>query len=149
MRWILCKQTLHDSVRFISSEAPEDASYLGYYRFIEFISTFSLIDFGSFKEELNKFKVLFINIDDHIWEEYKADIEKQEATFEDLLSLNENKPEENTKLDKIKTAIFKHSKIKTYAGLPIAPKDAKQMQQSRHGYRNSLSSPWASGNIKI
>jgi hypothetical protein len=114
MNWVLCKQTLHDSICYSSSD-NEDLQYLSYYKFLEYIHNFLIQDFVEFKNQLDKFEVLLIDIDNHSWEIYKEKEEK-EATFEELLSLNEIKTQEKTKIEKIKEKIFKYSQVKTYAG---------------------------------
>jgi hypothetical protein len=115
MNWVLCKQTLHDSICYSTAD-NEDLQYLSYYKFLEYIHNFLIQDFVEFKNQLDKFEVLLIDIDNHSWKIYKEEEEEKEATFEELLSLNENKSQEKTKIEKIKEKIFRYSQVKTYAG---------------------------------
>lgn len=114
MKWLMCKQTLHDSVCYTTSE-NEDLMYLSYYSFLDYIHSLVLVDFIDFKNYLDKFEIIYIEIDNHSWKIYKEENQKP-ATFNELVELNDGDKKELSKLDRIKLSLSKYSKVRTYGG---------------------------------
>lgn len=109
--WILLFQTPYDTVKYITSELSTPR-ILGYYKFLEYISSVFIIDYYNFREELNKYQTILVNLDDHTWSIYKEEI--KETTFKELLELNKKEEEqEESKSEKFKNFIKKFRKTET------------------------------------
>lgn len=114
MKWVMCKQTIHDSVCYTTSE-NQDLMYLSYYAFLEYVHSLTLIDFIGFKNSLDKFDIIFINIDDHSWRLQKEE-DNRGYSFEELLDLNSDKQKDLTKIERIKMKLSQFSKVRTHGG---------------------------------
>ena len=102
--WILLFQTPYDTVKYITSELNTTRS-LSYYKFLDYVSSFFVVDYYNFKLELNKYKTILINMDDHTWRIYEED--KKEATRKELLELNKEEDTKENKIDKFKNFLRK------------------------------------------
>ncbi len=112
--WLLLFQTPYDTVKYMTNNlnAP---TLLGYYKFVDYIQTLFIHDYTGFIDELNKFKTILINLDDHTWVIHEN--ERKETTFEELLALNkvEEEKEQKSLAEKARDfvqGIYKKSKIK-------------------------------------
>lgn len=91
MNILVCFQTPYDTVKYITNNLSSP-TFLSYYKFIDYIQTIFLYDYVGFKEQLNKFKTIMINLDEHSWEICSEQI--SDVSFKELLKLNEKKDEE-------------------------------------------------------
>jgi len=84
--WILCFQTPYNNIKYITNnlDIPTTSEF---YKFLDYIQTIFLYDYNNFIEELNKFKTILIDIDEHKWKLYIE--EKKEYTFDELLKFND------------------------------------------------------------
>lgn len=90
--WMLCFQTPYNSVKYITNELNSPA-YLSYYKFLDYISTsIHILEYGKFRDQLDKFQTILINIDTHEWS--IETVEKKKYSFDELFDYNEQKIEE-------------------------------------------------------
>lgn len=108
--FLICVQTFNDSIKY-RTNFLETSSYMRYYKFLEYIDKeIHLWDISSFIEELNKFKVIYIDLDTRTWKIIPME-ESKDASFEELIQLNQPiEKEEESSLDKMKNKIFNISK---------------------------------------
>ena len=117
MQWIICRQiSKNDLIRYVTSDYPDEAQFLVYLKFLEFIGNFHIKNFDGFINTLNEFKFIVIYPELMFWEEFVEEKPK-EATFEELLELNNINKKKESKIEKLKKYIFSKSKIKTENGL--------------------------------
>lgn len=102
MKWIVFNQIQNDMVIFVNSENPTEKRYKGIKEFEELLKTVTQTKFGILKEYLEKFKIVFFNVET---EEYEVkDITDQTgfASFNDLCEVNIEKEEvKESRQDKI------------------------------------------------
>jgi len=98
---MICFQTPNNFVKFQTQDL-DYPSILSYYKFLELADNeIHVMNFKNFLEELNKFKVLQINIENRQWEILPTTYEG--ATFEELLELNQiNENQEESLMDNYK-----------------------------------------------
>jgi len=107
MKWMLCYQTPYNVVKYITDNL-DTTTFLKYEKFMELVSTFRLENKEIFRENINKFKTLYIDIEKSTWQLYE--IEKEPATFDDLIDLNKKREEKKqvvSEIDIQKNAIKK------------------------------------------
>jgi hypothetical protein len=109
MQWLVCRQLQNDLVRYRTNDMAHN-SVMQYKKFINMVHELRIIDYVDFRDELNKFKIIFIDCIKHSWEIHIQ--EKEDASFEELWELNREK-EEITKEDTMKNFIQKFSKIQS------------------------------------
>lgn len=103
--WILCFQTPYDTVKYMSNEL-NSPMILGYYKFVDYIQTLFIHNYGDFMEELNKFQTILIDTETHTWEIYEEK-KNTDVSREELLKLNEKDIKEETKVERFKKSIMK------------------------------------------
>ena len=92
--WILFFQTPRDTVKFITNE---DASYqvLGYQKFKDFISQFTVANRGLFNKHLDSFHTVLLDCEKGTWREIKPEIKA--GSFKEMLKLNPSEEEAKEK----------------------------------------------------
>ena len=95
MIWIICQQTQHNEIKYMTEN--EKINYLGYNDFLVNLTKYPLFDRQNFKLELDKFQIIYIDLQTGKWEIKKPDLEKSNASFDDLYKLNGKKQEEEKK----------------------------------------------------
>ena len=89
--FLICFQTPYDSVRYITNQLSSVRS-LQYYKFLAFISDIFVSDFTGFKNHLDKFDTILVDLDTHTWEIQNT--EKKKVEFKELFEFNEKREEE-------------------------------------------------------
>ena len=77
-------QTPYDSIKYITNELASP-TFLSYNKFIDYIQTLFVYNYYGFIEELNKFKTILIDLDEHTWELYveeKKELPSRKEMFE-------------------------------------------------------------------
>lgn len=90
IHFLLLFQTPFNSIKFISNE-DSSPQFLEYYKFLKFVSQFKIEDFAGFKDNIDKFKTIFLDCSNGVWHIEKPEI--KERTFEEMLKLNPGKQE--------------------------------------------------------
>ena len=85
--YLLCYQTPYDSVKYITNELASP-TFLSYYKFIDYIQTIFVHNYYEFEKELNKFKNILIDLDNHTWEIYKES-EKEKPSRKEMFEYHE------------------------------------------------------------
>lgn len=98
MIWLLCQQTQHNEIKCMSEN--EKIIYLSYNDFLNNLVKYPVLNRQNFKIELDKFQIIYINLQTGEWEVKKPDLEKSNASFDDLYKLNGKKQEEEIKSKK-------------------------------------------------
>jgi hypothetical protein len=97
MNWITFYQGKTDQIYFITSKNQE-RDFMKYYEFLTYInSEYKIIDFFEFKNAIDKFKVIIL-YEDNTWEIIPENI--QEASYEELLAINNQDQEEKSPFEK-------------------------------------------------
>lgn len=97
MNWITFYQGKTDQIYFITSKNQE-RDFMKYYEFLTYInSEYKIIDFFEFKEAIDKFKVIIL-YEDNTWEVIPENT--QEASYEELLAINNQDQEEKSPFEK-------------------------------------------------
>lgn len=112
---MLLAQSNNDVVKYITNELSSPI-FLSYNNFIDYIQTLFVFDYANFVKEVNKFKTILINLDDHRWKVYKE--EKREYNEKELFEFNAKleKEKEDKKVKKLdKTKNFIKNKKNTIA----------------------------------
>lgn len=95
---MICRQTPYNEVQYMTSDVNR-MQYISYNDFLKRMLQYPLAKRPEFKHELDTFNVIYIILETGEWEIKKSKIEKSEASFEDLVSLNSNEKEEKSKFD--------------------------------------------------
>ena len=97
MNWITFYQGKTDQIYFITSKNQE-RDFMKYYDFFTYINNeYRITDFFSFKEAVDKFKVIIL-YEDNTWEVIPENT--QEASYEELLAINNQDQEEKSPFEK-------------------------------------------------
>jgi hypothetical protein len=97
MNWITFYQGKTDQIYFITSKNQE-RDFMKYYEFLTYInSEYKIIDFFEFKNAIDKFKVIIL-YEDNTWEIIPENT--QEASYEELLAINNQDQEEKSPFEK-------------------------------------------------
>lgn len=89
MTWMLCYQTPYDNVYYIMSNSDK-AILLPFKKFIEFANTLKIKNYKEFKETLDKFQNIIVDLDKLTWKIYVHE-QRKDVTFQELLELNKDK----------------------------------------------------------
>ena len=89
--YLICFQTPYDSVKYITKDISYPTS-LPYSKFLDFIANIFVINFEQFKDHIDKFHTILIDLDTHEWEVLEQ--EKGSATFKQLFDLKEQRDKE-------------------------------------------------------
>jgi len=89
--WILFVQTPYnnDMIKYITSELDE-ATYLSYYKFLEYVKQYPVLNFTLFKKELDSFQTIYLNCKTGEWE-IKKPVINTDVSFDELSKLNKDK----------------------------------------------------------
>jgi len=91
MNWVLCYLNPNDYVSF-RTNLSDSNEYIYYSKFLEFILPYIKKDSEEFLEYFNKYYTIYIDLEQGKWEIYKK--EYRQATFDELLSLNEKREQQ-------------------------------------------------------
>lgn len=122
MQWILCFQTVSGGIKYYTADL-DAPTYLPFAKFLEYITQYNIQNFRELQDTLDKYKTIFIDIDNGTWKVYNTETDT-EAGFQELFKLNNKQKEKETDLlDKLKIPTYKqylhnHSKIKSNIGMP-------------------------------
>jgi len=100
IKWMLCFQTMYDTIKYIT-DVQEIPVVVSYKDFLTLVSKFNLIEPVKFKDSLDKFRTLYINIPKHTWENYVVRNDGN-TSFEELSRLNPDAVIRNSEIDKNK-----------------------------------------------
>jgi hypothetical protein len=97
MNWITFYQGKTDQIYFITSKNQE-RDFMKYYEFLTYINNeYKIEKFFEFKEAIDKFKVIIL-YEDNTWEVIPENT--QEASYEELLAINNQDQEEKSPFEK-------------------------------------------------
>ena len=91
--WLICLQTTYNSVKYHTSDNV--VKYPTYNDFLQLMMDYRIKDPGNFKKYLDSFKIIFVDLNTMDWELIKVERREKDASFEELVSLNENIEKEN------------------------------------------------------
>lgn len=114
MIWMICQQTQHNEIKYMTEN--EKVNYLKYNDFLLNLTNYPLLDRQNFKVELDKFQIIYIDLQTGKWEIKKVDLSKSDATFDDLYKLNGKKQEDEIKSKKDTLIEKGHSFINKWKG---------------------------------
>jgi len=127
--WIIAYQTPYDTVRYMTNNL-NTPTFLGYYKFIDYIQTLFIHNYGGFIDEINKFKDILIDCDNHTWKVIEHEL--KDATFEELLELNKSEEEKDNKTLSEKARDFSKKLLKSKKS------SKKVVDINRHNVRKDL-----------
>lgn len=96
--WLLCCQS-PNNVRYITSELSYPV-FLNYYKFLDYIHSFNIQDFENFKNYLDRFHTILVDLQTGEWKLYEE--KRKEATFEELWKMNASEIEIRQRQEQLK-----------------------------------------------
>lgn len=90
MQWLLAQQVLSGNIRFITN-VNNEASYMNYWKFLNWIKDFNVVDMLSLQDQIDKFQYVFVNVETRLWQVYKEDtveLKDDKKRYDQLVKLN-------------------------------------------------------------
>jgi hypothetical protein len=88
MTWMLLYLTVQDNIHFITDQT-DSTIVLSYQKFLDYIGTMRVNHYLKLVDEINTFQTIFVDFRTGHWNVYFP--QKEEATFEQLVRVNEQK----------------------------------------------------------
>ena len=95
MKWLMCKQDMHDNISYMTNDIsyPDDMSYKD---FCDYIRPHVIYNWEGFMKELNCFKAILIEIPAGTWTIKEDKRAYEDFTKAELYKLNDNTKKETS-----------------------------------------------------